>query len=249
MTRNLHPTPITDKNGKQTTVHKKAQPLPTAAESSIPAPSLPVKKDLIEVRQSAEARVTELYDKHHDSSVDYSSYLHREIQQYSERILNSIDLATRNDDDLSRGVVEEIVNGEDHALINAAIHYYRESGSTDYFRTALDVRALVTYSPLQKHRDLGDVDEHTQKQCLALMRFSHLIDTLPASPSPFLAYVPYDSFEMRLIKDESLIELIANRPDDVEMIAGIVLQYGTTNSAVISGVMAGMHPAVAEGYL
>lgn len=245
--QNLIPTPITDKNGKLTTVHKKPQTL-HSAESKIPAPTPPM-NDLSELRCAVETRVQELYDKNHDSTFDYSAYLKKEVQSYPERTLKNIDLATRNDGPLAQCVAEDIVHGEEQTLISATIHYYLRSGSTDYRRTALDVRTLINYAPFRNYRDIGDVDEHTQKQCLAMMKFTQLTDTMPAAESPFLDYVPYDDSDMRFIKDGSLIELIANRPDDVERIAEIVLQHGTSNAAAINGILEGALPPVAEGYL
>lgn len=244
---NLVPTTITDKNGKITTVHKKLQRATVAR--SLPSPSLSSDEDLNALQITVIERIVELYDKTHQSGFDYRPYLLHDIKKYSESMLRTLELTLKEDTELSVSVSEQVVNGTGEYTLNETIHYYKKSGSDDYLRTAAEVQALGEYSVVSGHGDLSLVDEQTQKQCLALMRFPRLVDTLPASPSPFLEYTDSGAYDLRIIRSESLVSLIAQRPDDVERIAEIVLQYRTSNGAAVHGIMEGVLPTTAEGYL
>lgn len=243
----LVPTTISDKNGKITTVHKKLQK--AAVSASLPSPSLPVTDSIDTLQLAVMERIVELYDKNHQSGFDYRPYLMTDIKKYSENMLHSLKLTLKDDTDLSESVAEQVVNGTGESTLNETIHYYKKSGSDDYLRTAAEVQALGEYSVVSSHEDLSLVDEPTQKQCLALMKFPRLVDTLPKSPSPFLDYTDSGAYDLRIIRSESLVNLIAQRPDDVEKIAEIALEYGTSNGAAINGIMDGAFPTTAEGYL
>lgn len=244
---NLVPTTITDKNGKITTVHKKSQK--AAVALSLPSPSLSFSEKADKLRLAVTARIIELYDASHQTGFNYHSYLKNDMQQFSERTLHIIDLALKDNKSLAECVAESIVHGANESTLNETIHYYRKSESDDYMRTAAEVQALGNYPVVSEHDDLSVVDEQTQKQCLALMKFPRLVDTLPESPSPYLNYVEGEAYDSRVIKSESLAALIAQRPDDVERIAEIVLQYRTSNGAAVHGIMEGALPTTAEGYL
>jgi hypothetical protein len=243
----LVPTTVTDKNGKITTVHKKPQ---TAAVAlSFPSPKLSPEEDANKLRLALTARIIELYDASHSSGFNYRGYLKKDMERYSERTLQTIDLALKNNGNFAECVAESIVHGANESTLNETIHYYRKSGSDDYLRTAAEMQALGHYPVVSENGDLSVVDEQTQKQCLALMKFPRLVDTLPESPSPFLNYVEGEAYDSRVINSESLVALIAQRPDDVERIAEIVLQYRTSNGAAVHGIMEGALPTTAEGYL
>jgi hypothetical protein len=244
----LVPATITDKNGKVTTVHKKPQK--AAVVVSMPSPSLPVQETSSPVRLTVTARIIELYDATHvPGGFDYRTYLKNDMQHYSESTLRAIDLALKDDGKLAESVAEHIVHGVDESVLRETLHYHQRSGSDDYLRTASEIRALGNYPVVSEHEDLSIVDEQTQKQCLALMRFSRLIDTPQEFPSPFLDYVDNESYDSRVINSESLVALIAQRPDDVDKIAEIVLKYRTSNGAAVHGIMEGALPTTAEGYL
>lgn len=244
----LVPTTITDKNGKVTTVHKKSQP--AAVALSIPSPKLSPHEDANKLRLALTARIIELYDASHvPGGYNYRGYLTKDMDKYSERTLHTIDLALKNNGNFAECVAESIVHGANESTLNETIHYYWKSGSDDYLRTAAEMQALGHYPVVSENEDLSVVDEQTQQQCLALMKFPRLVDTLPVSPSPFLDYVASEAYDSRVINSESLVALIAQRPDDVEKIAEIVLKYGTSNGAAVHGIMEGALPTTAEGYL
>jgi len=245
--QDLIPTIITDKNGKTTTVHKKPQK--TAATASLPSPSLPKSRSINLVRTAVTERIAELYNMTHESGFDYRPHLAKEVQRYLEETLHMVDLALRNDSDLAQGVAESIVHGESELIVKESIHYYKKTNSDNYWRTVSEIRALRHYTAVNTHMDITEVDDNIQKRCIALMRFPRLIDTLPETPSKFLSYNEADHYDSRVINNDDLATLITQRPDDMEQIAEIVLQYGTSDAAVINGLLEGALPALAEGHL
>lgn len=242
----LTPTTITDKNGKQTTVYKKQQSA-TARQKQLPSPALPLNNDLTKKRMAVAERIIGLSGRLNDRTLH--SYVFTEVQDYSASTVANIERALQNDDQLARSVAEDLVNGEEGKFVSEALHFYWKTGSTDYQGIALDVRTLTHYPPFIVHRELIDTDENTQKQCLAFLRFPHLIDTPPNYPSPFINYINYDDRQMKYIKDQTLVNLIANRPDDIERIAEIILQHRTSDGATINGILEGTLPSLAEGQL
>lgn len=246
--QDLTPTTITDKNGKITTVHKKPQQKNNAS-TPLPSPSLPRHKSMTDLRSSVTERIAELYNQNHQSAFDYRPYLAKEIQQYPEQTLRTIDHALQTDNDLAQGIAESIVHGESMTVLKETLHYYQKTESENYWRTASEVRALEHYTAIDTLSDLTAVDEDTQKSCIALMTFPRLIDNLPATPSPFLDYIADEHYDRRIIKDDDLATLIAQRPDDTERIAEIVLQRGTTDAPTINGLLDGALPALADGHL
>jgi hypothetical protein len=247
MNSNLTPTTITDKNGKVTTVHKKPQKNTTAVP--MPSPSLPQHKSKSALHRAVTKRIAELYNMNHDSAFDYRPYLTKEVRQYSEHTLHTMHRALRTDGDLAQVVAEQIVHGENALLIKETLHYYQKTESENYWRTASEIRTLANYSATNQHDDLTTVDENTQQSCIALMTFPRLIDTLPQTPSPFLDYLAGEHHDSRVINDDDLATLIAQRPDDTERIAEIVLKHGTTDAAIINGILEGALPALADGHL
>lgn len=248
MTKNqLVPTTITDKNGKITTVHKKQHSTP--ASRPLPSPSkAPDGYNTPMLRVTLMERTAALYDKSHQSGFDYRTALMADIKAFSTRTLQLLERYLY-DDSIAESVAEQIVHGTpENALIETA-HYYKKTGSTDFLLTAAEVQALGHYSFVGGYEDLSVVDEEVQQQCIALMKFTRLIDTLPESPSPFLNYEDSGAYDLRIINDPSLVNLIGERPNDVDRIAELVLKHGTSNGAAIKGIMEGMNPTTAEGYL
>lgn len=242
---NLIPTLVTDKNGKLTTVYRKPQVSPVA--TSVPAPPVAAKKDTNEVRRAVTERIIELRDVQSGGPFDHAAYIADEVQKYSERTLRNVELALLgNDYELAEAVAEQIGLAQTEFTVNTSIHFYWRSESDDYWKTVAEVSALLHYPFINQYDDLT-VDETIQQQCLALMKFTRLIDKLPYSPH--LDYIDDQNYDARVINDESLVALIVNRPEDVERIAEIVIEYGTSNGPTINGIMAGELPAVAEGYL
>jgi len=238
----LIPAIITDKNGKITTVYKKPQN--TTVTMPLPSPSLPQHKSINDVRTAVIERVAELYNMTHESGFDYRPSLAKGVQRYLEETLHIVDLALRKDGDLAQGVAKSIVHGESELIVKESIHYYEKTNSDNYWRTVSEVRALRHYTAVNIHMDLTEVDSNIQKSCIALMRFPPLIDVFPRSP--FLNYSESDHY---FINNDDLATLITQRPDDIEKIAEIVLQYGTSDAAAINGLLDGALPALAEGHL
>ena len=229
-----------------TTAHQKPQS--TSAIAAMPASALPAQKSIEEVKHSIVERIKALAFK--DGPRGIESFIADDIKWYPEKYLRNVEAALQHEEgDLALGVAEQITNGVVSTLVNDSIHFYWKTKSDDYWQTIAGVSALTHYAALSMHDDFSTADDRVQQQCMALMKFTRLIDTLPQEPSPFLDYVDDFRIDARIINDESLITLITNRPDDVERIAEVVIEHRTSNGPAINGILEGaLHP-VSEGYL
>lgn len=245
---NLIPTLITDRNGKLTTVHKRPQALSQAA--LLPSPALQPVKDRKHLEKGVYEGLLAVFTKMHEVTEQGRTDLSNDLRGYSESTLHSLSLIFTQDDDLARGVALHMMQGESEALVNETIFFYRLTDSHDYWKTAAEVRALGQYAPVSFYNDLSKEDEYVTDICLALMKVSRLIDTVPDNPSPHLEYTPTGNlWDMAVIKDEELVNFIATRPEDADEIAEIIRDYDTTNPAAINGIMQGNTPSLAEGTL
>jgi hypothetical protein len=157
---------------------------------------------------------------------------------------------------LALGVMQHLSAGEVESLINEVIHFHHLSGGSSYWDSAALVRTLGQYSALEMHEDLSKTDDLVQQQCLAIMKAASVIDAESGhdkkSDSHPLEYLPthYDR-DMPIIKDESVVALIMEQPEDAEEIARIVAKHGDSESdaGFVVGIMRGINPALAEGGL
>lgn len=221
-------------------------PQQNASATTSPSPELSES----ELRLAVADRVHELvHNSAPASPFDYHAAALKELQDYSGTPLRNIATAIQESSELAEGVAAQISAGYNPYAINDAIHLHRKTEAKDYLRTVSDVSALYYYERVNVHDDLSIADEDIQQQCIALMKFARRIDTLPQEPSPFLDYTDGLEYDLRIINDEGLVNLIANRPGDVEKIAEIVIEYRTSDAATVNGILEGELPPLANGHL
>lgn len=246
---NLIPVVVTDKNGRVTTVHRKDHhPL---APSSMPAPAANVLRPSL-VAQAALAKIESYIGfqgsdrRKHDTLVS--------LRTYTPDQLNEIDQILGSGGVLARGVARHISDGELPEIILETVHFHNLMKADDYWESAAMVRSLGQYDMVRAAYDLRNQPMDFQQRCVALMRAARSISKrLPEnrkSESHPILYIPTDYyFNMEVIKDERLVEMIFNQPDDADVIAEVVAKHGTTDPSVVNGIMNGIKPSIAEGSL
>lgn len=249
---NLIPTVTVDKNGRTTTVHRK--PNVSVSNTALPAPAIgeDTARDRILVNHVL-ALITSLVGRQ-DVNASKLVPLKTSLNYFKTSFLQRLELYLQCDHATSLGVAQQVVNGEFAEIIDETIYYHQRIGGTDYWDSAALVRSLAHYDPLSIYNDLSKIDEPIRKQCEALIKATSVIDsesgTAPGAEEHPLEYAPADyDRQMRIIKNQGLVKLIMDNPDDAKHIAHIVVKHNTTDQNSILGIMRGIIPALAEGSL
>ena len=243
----LIPTVVTDKNGRVTTVHKKAQSL--SASAMLPAPS--AGQSLVELRGPA---YQALLDNYSSRGIALSKIEDQRVNFFLRKMdkthLMQLPLILKPANDLANGVADDMLVGTDKEWIWERIHFYRVTNSDNYWKTASETYALASYAPVNMHSPLADADEYTTKICVALMDVARIFDESAEDRSPYMTYSSHPSgYPITIIDDKALVYFIATQPDNAKAIAETVVKYGTTDHSTINGILNGITPSLAEGNL
>lgn len=244
----LIPTLTVDVNGRTTTVHKLPQGS-TDRMMSVPAPSSPANN---KSRMMTDSRINDLAQHVTDLTGEEHGVRYR-ISHYSDGFLDRIEELFESESDLATPVAGQIVGHENERFISECVHFYPKLNTEDYGEASSYVRSLRLYPELRHASNLTKGDQ--EQQSLAIMEATRIIhENSPpsffANPSHPLEYRATDTdWDLKIIKQARLVNLIMRQPERAEDIGKVVARYGFTEPASILAVMGGTIPALADGAL
>jgi hypothetical protein len=249
----LVPTVITDINGKTTTVHKK----PTSTKVSSPRLPAPV---LSGARKPSRAELTEQALKElAKHSVPTTGTLSADMMRdslngCSDSFLQRMGSLIDGDNRIAYGIAEQLVADEPEQDIVECAHFYKLLDIPLYRKAQSLIKSVTQYEAFSVHDDLSKADDEVQAQCLAVMHATLIVDAecdlAKDDPSHPLEHLNTSSpWPWLLFKDEALVDLIRERPQDAEKIARVAARHHTSDPNTVLGIMNGVTPALAEGSL
>lgn len=271
---NLVPTPIVNKNGVQTTVHKrgttttsKVIPLPAPIPStSIGTGNLSSLKRAkivhnLSKRFSRNAYPPEVYGVTIDSYGPLIMPYREKLGSYSDELLGKLYKAAQSTD-RSNGTFL-LVNedkSEEYLLTYLALHgdnYERifDTGRGYSFNLPDAVNSLATYRQLPYEH----TDEYYQKATaltgvVAAIQYkipkeSHWEDHAETRYLTYTANPENEKESLASITSDDLVDLILEQPERWTQIADIVVERGTTDASLIRSIINSDTSSIAEGTL
>lgn len=249
----LIPTVITDINGKTTTVHKK--PASTRASSpGLPAPALSGVRKPSRVELTNQA-LEELSRHSVPTTGTLSADMMRDsLNGCSDSFLERMGSLIGGDNRIANGIAEQLIADEPEQDIVECAHFYNVLDIPLYRKAQSLIKSVTQYEAFSVHDDLSKADDEVQAQCLAVMQATRIVEAecgLAADdPSHPLEHLNTRSpWPWLLFKDESLVDLIRERPQDAEKIARVAAGHHTSDPNTVLGIMNGVTPSLAEGSL
>lgn len=237
---NLTPTPVVDKNGRQTTVYRKG------AVS-------PVVKSLPKVSHVADTVVSDR-DMLIESLVDgYSAYglasssLPRELASYPDEVLDALwelyDADPEGRASSLGGMVRRRImyDHRDVSGVREALRFFPiVHGFYSYRVLSPIVDSLHRYSELPACEDFTQQPESVQRQCDALLTVHReLLDSYPMGINQ----------GAHILKSSELIDLIMREPDKAERIGRIIGERKSDDVAMIREVLSAEVKSMSSGVL
>jgi hypothetical protein len=245
----LLPTLIVDVNGKTTTVHKK--PAASRSTSTLPAPSS------LAARQNLIASVTNFLEDALPISEDNAqyqqmlTYARNTIHSYSNGLLEKI-IASSSHDERSRKAIARMIRMRTKPdVIEECIAFFPQIPMHPSTSEAA-IRALRFYPQLTACDNFAKADEQTQKQCVALVTVTSIMDTDFEIIHPdALEWHEYsdDANMYPVIKDQRIVNLLMERPEAAQRIADFIKERHTSDFDLIEAMLQGAHSAFDEGAL
>lgn len=241
----LVPTPIVDKNGKPTTTYTK--PSQTAAKKlAMPSPVVPSLKDrqiddiVVHVAGSMSLDEMSQYDDIRQLLSDYPDILIKRIADaISEQKLPYITAALIGNKSRAATVEEALT-----------FHRYMDTDSPDQAWCVM--RGLHHYAQLPKVDDFSLTDEATQKQVIALIIATEIMDNdwyFNSSKGLPLGMIDTPDGKIEIINDPKIVDLLMERPERAAQIADIIVERKSTDIDLIVNILNMQNSDIAEGVL
>lgn len=249
MNSELVPTPVVDKNGRLTTVHKHGTVAGRRAASfpapHVPAVPLPSREDII----------SGIMDQIREMDFIFSEYEAKEIRSYLEErtpeFLSKAGAVFRSPK--SAVIAGKLIRGlETPTLINEAVLYMPQMEYRGFWETVHLIKTLHGYYPgLPKADDYSEVDQSVQDRCLALLKVTcaarHMGQTDKALKATTVGRNNRD--RAYVLRDERLISLLLEQPQRADEIVRIIAERGTAEFGVIHAVLNAESVALSDGTL
>lgn len=265
MNQNLVPTPIVNKNGVPTTVHKKAPQLATNSAAAVPAPSLKQKPRTPTTTMTPEQRAQsiELFVMLSNQGMPLErpsadNKLREGLNKYSDELLVKL-LTHAQKDDTSNGAFLLAVEGktEEYMHTYLALHGDKydlifETGRGYSFNLPEAVDSLAEYTQLPYEHS----DDYYQKAIALTGVVAAIQYKIPyeengqAANAQYLSYSPApDSKWTARLSNNYLVDFILERPDQWEEIADIITTRHTQDPDVIQPILDYEVSAMRDGTL
>ena len=252
MNQPLIPTPVVDKNGRLTTVHKRND-LGASSDISIPAPIVAIPE-----QPSKKKLVGKLADRIDDilclDDPEQKDYLVENLTEYDHDFLVKLD--GLGDSWLAATLVND---HEPAIMINETLAFV--DGIKAYSTPdAIDlVRTLHSYPLLGKYRDYSLAPQEVQDQCVRLLRVAdamrcHSSDNLERG----LRILQDDELDdtrnpsldsSYLLSDERMIQGILDDPAFADRAITVIKERGTSHYDAIVAVLNHEQVALSDGVL
>ena len=219
--QNLVPTTVTDKNGKVTTVHKKAESV-AATRSGVPAPKLSAKQAAHESKASRVRRITQVlesdeYDRHvvkAKAERFITSSTPEQLAVLDEAIGESFDTISQHEKRVMASILSPLAANRRSTKIIIELLTLRKAFASDWAMKTEprqhihDLDAFVYgLREGQSKNPLDLTDENTNEQNIALLRFAYELKER----------APYGGFLPVATKADNLREQVAYVYDSEEL--------------------------------
>jgi hypothetical protein len=251
MTSNLTPTPVVDKNGRQTTVYKRAEGSVKYA-TVIPAPVV-----VDPAQDEIDAKVNWIIDEI-DESVHLSDQEDREavrstLETYSPEFLIKVEEALQHLETVTIASLL-IAAGESESLVSEALTFMPQMEVVRFHESLNLVKSLHRdyYPGLPKVKDYGVADDHVQSQCIAILKISLAMKRYSDDRDGDLRMVDVGTENIdraAIMADQRMIALVLERPDEADLIVDTIRERGTGEFGVIHAVLSNEAIALSSGTL
>lgn len=251
---NLVPERRPDKNGRMVTRHVLPASKEPKRSSRIPAPVVK-KQDRGSLVSSLTASIAKQMGFTRD---DYDEWygIQGSLEEYSDRTLDRLSAAWKPRTQISSAIALMVHHSESEEFIREFATFGGiVSDSTTGMNMAMSfVRSLHHYKQLPQVDDYSAADEKTKEACRSLIGLAERLRDARkdfGSDSQPIAGIPhdYDSYDTPVIQSEGLVQLVVDRPEDVERIGDIAILRRTTDATAIVEVMDADIKSLSSGVL
>lgn len=249
MTQHLVPTAIVDKNGRLTTVHRRAAssvPKPSDFPSPVPRLAERSKQEIIPgiIDELNELKMIDAGDV---------EYLTEKLDEYTLDFLVRAEAALQESPEMSSLVGLLIESGADEFHINEAIRFFPEMESRDFWDALRLIKTLHGYYPsLPEEDDYSKASPAVQSQCSALLKVTSAVrlSTRDERGTMRMISVGDKNFDrVAILNDERMIALVLDNPEQAERIIEIITDRGSAEFGMVHAVLHAESLALASGTL
>lgn len=238
---NLIPTTVVDKNGRRTTVHKKA-PGTSKVASLPPVAALTSTVSEKERRNSLTETLLSAWPAYDSDSLKGSN-ARAFLRDCSMESLEGLEHTRVNHPGTFTKMGYMASDGYSEAEVREAMYFYPQMRGSSYFTARRIMASLHEYRELPYTQDLSSEDEAVRAQCTALIR---VIESLIDGDHE-------DAFHDRqppfMIRDLGLVEFTVEHPDRADLIAGFVRDRGAADVNVLTELLESESPSLGSGLL
>ena len=246
---NLIPTPIVDKNGRLTTVHKRQE---VAGKENITLPS-PV---VTEPKRSKQDMISGIIEEMREMDLcwdgDETESATSTLGGYSTSSLLMVEDALQKDAE-SASLAGLLVNaGESQVLVSEALLYMPQMVYKVFWDAVRQVKTLHGFYPtLPPCDDYSKADEYVQQQCAALLKVTSAVDTMArdGNQTMKMTAVGNKSDRVAILSDSRLIEYVIDHPQSADQIVDLIEDRGVSDYRVIHAVLHSESLALSNGML
>lgn len=238
----LVPTPTVDKNGKQTTVYKRAEP--PAQKRKVPAPASPSVNSLDE---DTALVMKMLGMKGNDARRQVLSVLWQFPAPFR---LTLQGLLRQKDRELATHIAGMIRSNEGQTTIRECNALLRAIDVPDLEMGTALVKSLRHCNQLEWASDYSVVDDELRAKCIALMgTTAAVMEVNDEYPAIVLASNMKGTKDSPIIRDEFLVQAVLERPEEAPAIIRVIKEHGLTSYPPIRAVLDGITVPLVDGVL
>lgn len=238
---NLIPTPTVDKNGRATTVYKKASTGARASSMPRVAPGKGVEQ---RSRLALSADLLKAWPSYDEDSEKGQNLIMALNLCSGEELIKLEELRQENND-----VFRKLgyLSSDTPTGVKEGMYFYPEMSEMSYSDARDIMESLHGYSQLPDTTDFSTQPDEVRSQCKALINVTvALIDQWRRNPR-VLSFRPVQP--PYSIKDESLVEFVMDHPDESGLIADFIRKGGSTDTEILSQLLDSQSHAIASGLL
>lgn len=235
MSKPLIPTPVVDKNGRLTTVHKKAVeagtgsvtiPAPTFAEPSF----LERQREIILWSVAGSLRMT----------AKKQEEVKKTISGYSDGFLPKL-VEALEDEDRTSATAHLIFHGKDEREVGEMIRFLPSTDITGFTGSFALIKTLHGYYPgLPDAEDYSLASADVQSQCESLLHVTCAVRECSPEWFNWMRRVDVDDDSTMILKDERLVALALERHDVCLKIVDVIYERESADFDIIGPALSGV---------
>lgn len=240
-----------DKNGKQTTVYRRAE-APGSHAAHIPAPVV-VPRGRDEVAEQIDRIIDEIDESVAISGEGERGRIKSTLESYSPNFLSVVEESLQHLETVTIASVL-IQNGESQSLVSEALTFMPQVETERFYERLRVVQSLHSdyYPGLRKVEDYGVADKHLQSQCLAIFKVTLAMKQHSEDRSGDLRMAgvgPEKVHRAAIMSDQRMIALVLEKPEKADLIVDTIRERRTGDFGVIHAVVNQEAIALSSGTL